>query len=643
MVKRKEGHEDVPNDGCGDEKTTRATTETPETKVRSKRPDRVQKLKERKNTKETVVKTAMRSLLHGDDELKDKIIGALTERVVAYSKRANMASLALSHIIKQAFDNADDVTTVELPEVMDVTFIRQLFLGTAEAQEPYQVITDFHKEFPEYNKVDVRHTLDRNIYSAGAINYKTNVKNSLRMNLESRIKKFAKQFTAVEDLSKEEYIALLFGIYGWGLPSTIGCIYPIRDMVYSKITEHRYVLGLDEGSNVSKGWLKSAGSLEKILRYYVHLNRFKSANDLPLFNIVPVCQTKAHFITIDTSTLYGIMKDVALIDGKCNLNMFTSLQTEQWSSFIKYENVQGRNNNFTGTIQTDGVSVCIHFTRPLNVNDAFKDIKPAAKKKIVHKNVVIGENDRVIGVDPGRSNIFYCAEPDGKGKFRTFVFTRKQYYNDSGIFKARTKTETWTKSIHENLNRLSKVSTKGVGLSDHKAYMSVYLENYDAIWDEYLKPRWARQRFRLYGGKKRTFARFFNTLQQADPSRPIKIAYGSAKFAPGGKGEISVPTSRAYHEFAMRFPTIVTDEFRTTKVFHEDGSILNSVVRLDKHENVRGLLWCSSTNNSKFVNRDLNGAVNIRRCVVCPIRPPELTRVKGQQAIRLKVGKYIKC
>ena len=614
-----------------------------EPKVRAKRPDRAQKMEDRKNSKETVVKSAMWSLLHGDDDIKTKIMDAINQRVVAFSKRMNMASLALSYIVKKTFENHEDVSAVDMSEVGDVTFIRQLLLGTDEAQEPYHTIIDFYNEHPEYKKVDSRHLSDRNIYSAGAITYSTNLKNSLKMNLEPRIKKFAKQFTAVHDLSKEEYLVLLYEINGWELPASVGCVYPVREVVNFEIIEHRHILGLESGNSISKAWLKSTSSISKILRYFVHLNRFKATHDLPTFNIVPISKMRAHFITIDTSTLFGIMKDVQLIDEKINMAAFTSLQMEQWSSFIKFQKVQGKNNMFTGTIQTDGVSVCVHFTRPLNVNDAFREYNPSAKKKIIHKNVIIEENDRVIGVDPGRSNIFYCAEPDGKGGFRVFVLTRKQYYNDSGIYEARRQTETWTKGILEDMDRLSEVSSKGVNVDDHNTYMSVYLEIYDMIWNEYLKPRWARQRLRLYGGKKRTFARFFNRIVEADPTRPIKIAYGSASFAPGGKGEISVPTTRAYHEFAMRFPTIVTDEFRTTKVYHEDGSILNSVVRLDKNEVVRGLLWCSSTNNSKFVNRDLNGAVNIRRCVVSPIRPPELTRKKGQPAIQQRIGKYIKC
>jgi hypothetical protein len=49
-----------------------------------------------------------------------------------------------------------------------------------------------------------------------------------------------------------------------------------------------------------------------------------------------------------------------------------------------------------------------------------------------------------------------------------------------------------------------------------------------------------------------------------DVSKRIVIAFGSAKFVLGGRNEVSVPTSRAFKECQMTFPTIVVDEFRTT-------------------------------------------------------------------------------
>ena len=52
-----------------------------------------------------------------------------------------------------------------------------------------------------------------------------------------------------------------------------------------------------------------------------------------------------------------------------------------------------------------------------------------------------------------------------------------------------------------------------------------------------------------YGGKKRVFANFFNKIKNGgDTSRRVVIAYGSAKFAPGGRNELSVPTTRAFKD-----------------------------------------------------------------------------------------------
>ena len=105
------------------------------------------------------------------------------------------------------------------------------------------------------------------------------------------------------------------------------------------------------------------------------------------------------------------------------------------------------------------------------------------------------DTDRVIGVDPGRINIFYGVEKLQNSKVKEFILTRKQYYNDSGINKAKDQTEKWTKEIQPSLDELSKVSTKGMDINKHNQYMIK-----DSLWVEYTKPRWSRQRFRLYGG-----------------------------------------------------------------------------------------------------------------------------------------------
>jgi hypothetical protein len=191
---------------------------------------------------------------------------------------------------------------------------------------------------------------------------------------------------------------------------------------------------------------------------------------------------------------------------------------------------------------------------------------------------------------------------------------------------------------------LSIASPKSVKVEKFMLYINTHKSHENAIWSEYLKKHWRQQRFRLYGGKKRVFANFLNRL---GPLENTVLAYGSAKFASGGQGEMSVPTSRAFKECSYIVKTVLVDEFRTSKIHWEDNSILQKVQKRNKDgqiTTVRGLLWCCSTNQnkSKFVNRDLNAAINIMRCAILP-RPTILTRSSNLKKIKQKVGKIINC
>ena len=145
------------------------------------------------------------------------------------------------------------------------------------------------------------------------------------------------------------------------------------------------------------------------------------------------------------------------------------------------------------------------------------------------------------------------------------------------------------------------------------------------------------------------------------PNKKIKIvlAYGAAKFSPGGKGEVSVPTSRAYKECRYRFWTLYVDEYRTTKLYWRDPNVVLEKVKSAKtRQTVRGLHWCSSTQlhssklagfacltteKSKFLDRDVNAAINIRNCLV-EGRHENMKRMTGNRLhtkLKPKVGRWI--
>ncbi|GFH24623.1 uncharacterized protein HaLaN_22452, partial [Haematococcus lacustris] len=90
--------------------------------------------------------------------------------------------------------------------------------------------------------------------------------------------------------------------------------------------------------------------------------------------------------------------------------------------------------------------------------------------------------------------------------------TAGQYYRQSGI------TED------------AKVSKR------YREYAAMTLATWPAMWAELSKPRWSNARFRLYGGKQRTVAKFWAEIvkgarvrcHSAATGRPLALAYGQS-------------------------------------------------------------------------------------------------------------------
>jgi hypothetical protein len=203
--------------------------------------------------------------------------------------------------------------------------------------------------------------------------------------------------------------------------------------------------------------------------------------------------------------------------------------------------------------------------------------------------------------------------------------------------------------MKDHLEALSEVSSQRADFEAFRKFMEVRVAHWDALWEEYTKPRWSRLRMNLYGGRQRAFADIFNQLSafKKDENQSLVVAYGAGLWKTQ-KGTTRAPTTRTYNECARRFITIPVYEFRTSYTLHELGSILQRVEmekcqrspeeiakygpqtekQMQRMAKVRGLLaLVSTTSNDKkrmeFVNRDFNAAINIRRCAVLGNRPPE--------------------
>lgn len=615
--------------------------------LKRKRPDRAKKLQDKKTNKETVVKCCLLKYLYGDSDTKIKIQDAIDRRVLAFSQQYVIASLGYSYIARKVFENVEDVRNSELPELFfEQTFARQLMLGQEATHIENPWITSFIETYPQlYESID-RCFYDRNIYSAGARLLLTNIINHLQLNILSVIRRLNKKGT------KHETIASLYMVLGYSMPDWLAPVFPQQRDFYDSIREQREILSLTEPNDkIDTPWTKDKTKLRIIMRYFIYANRLLKTRNHTLFNILPIAKVKRHYITIDSYVLYGIMTDTRLVD--CSEKIFLEHKNAHWESLLKLNKLNHQSKKdkekgkeprkrFTGTVQTDGISMCVHFTRPKTAKDEVlkKKGKKGAEYLIANESIIINEGDRVIAIDPGRTNIIYAVEKVGN-EYKVYVLTRNQYYTESGILDARDNTNKWLRNVKETMVAMSLVSTKDICTVAFERYMEAYLFQYDTLWSELSHTKWSRQRLRLYAGKQRVMDNFFNQIRKGgDSDKRIIIAYGTGCNIAGGKNEMSVPVSGIFKQCCQNFETKLTDEYRSTKVHHEDDSILDNIIRKDTGERLRGLLWCSSTNNNKFVNRDLNAAINILRCATSSERPTSLCH--HHPKVVMKVGKVVK-
>jgi len=82
------------------------------------------------------------------------------------------------------------------------------------------------------------------------------------------------------------------------------------------------------------------------------------------FNVVPVCNIKSHFVTVDSIVLYSIMMEISP-ELNVSREEFTGENRETyWKSIFDFKRLKvSKQKVFTGMIETDGVAMCVHSRR----------------------------------------------------------------------------------------------------------------------------------------------------------------------------------------------------------------------------------------------------------------------------------------
>ncbi|KAJ9526240.1 hypothetical protein QJQ45_009704 [Haematococcus lacustris] len=119
-----------------------------------------------------------------------------------------------------------------------------------------------------------------------------------------------------------------------------------------------------------------------------------------------------------------------------------------------------------------------------------------------------------MGLDPGAIQAVSAASgmwrADGllQGFYRSKL-TRSQVQHDSGLIQARHNTQRWIENIKLELQHLAAATPAGTSLVAIQRHVAVTLATWDAVWGEYLHPKWAEQRMRLHGAQEMVLERYF--------------------------------------------------------------------------------------------------------------------------------------
>lgn len=380
----------------------------------------------------------------------------------------------------------------------------------------------------------------------------------------------------------------------------------IRDLV----ADLRRRLGADGETWLHDEWGHKRMTFHQVFAFNLWMQeRFRSLGArqmrlLPVFNV-----GRAH-VRLDKRTLAAVLERV----------LGTRVTPEGVAACFKPHRGKER-WNFDGSIMTDGVAISVQYSQTIrvrkNVPRKQRRCKAGASQAAPCEEGVM-EHDQptvltigtrrvvVIGIDPGRSNLFVASfwDPDTCGdakrqrpsnphpRHQTSVWSLSggEYRHKSGIRARCKRTAERYAPFHEHFTSLADAN---VSLSPSQAsHVAEYIHRVapirEAWWAVALRRSIARDAFHVFMGRNRVldgaFAKLKRDVQARYPGHDIHIAYGEAglTMSPTGPGQVAVPTSETYRACVRVFGKASVhpvDECNTTRISWGSGAEKEKVYR----------------------------------------------------------------
>ena len=174
---------------------------------------------------------------------------------------------------------------------------------------------------------------------------------------------------------------------------------------------------------------------------------------LRLFTILPHSKLQKRFVLIDSTALYRLLSATNHCGlGKISLDDFNENLEHWWKMAFNIDKVTTTNRRFGFSIMTDGMSVSVNLRR-VTVKDNIKVNSYGFDEDKNFYPLNISKDDRVVGLDPGRKDLFVAVYGDEKKNFKKC--STKEWYSLVGFTRIRKTKEIWIKNNNMVSNILS--------------------------------------------------------------------------------------------------------------------------------------------------------------------------------------------
>jgi hypothetical protein len=567
-----------------------------------KRPDVAQRLQDRKGLDSSVIKASLSGRFcqfghHWSAEARATMLQILDEQVQNLSQMVVRGSMVANEVLLTCLREG-----LPLPDLDKTNFFRHCVVGKSSDPIVSRLLETRFANHPDIARIKG----DWQAVTILSNRYAVNARNSLIHAFLSRQQAFVRRWLEFQNLPKQHKWGIIRHINGW----------PCNDdfeepAVQALIKRHRELL--QEPQDLHPKNLHP----HVVVRYYYELQLFYDNVGCAKFSLLPLCDQKRHFMTIDTTVLLHLLLEVSNRMGAhaptwiqviAEYNKICSdtihiFRDDMWDK--TFDRIKRSSKyRFGHLVDTDGIAACFHYDTPKAAVDA--DVGGGYHSPFT-------DAERVIAIDPGRTNLVTAYD----SYFDTYhTLTRKEYY---GTFRGSTrKLGIWERTLQPVHEEMSEYSLRSADEAKCEGYRNVYYKWYYTIWASRLALNRAREKLNIFSKKKQALDRFFQKMKGPSDAPAPKVAYGAASIRPHAHGELSVPVKGILKVCQKYLSTTMVNEFLTTKTHHACGSRMHPVKNEGEDASVRpirGLYWCPTC--GKFVNRDRNAALNILLAARC--------------------------